>query len=172
MIADNQNRRRFQRIIGLSTWQSSPGAQPRGRTTTSQQFSDSNSADTAKTLTFWRLKTASHGAVETAEATTDPRPRVTKNIGNAQQTRVVSELTTAVNATTCSRCMCVQPLSPWAETACFPLAAHMIGEIRKKACKRQTDSARSVRCPQAPGETRLDTSGTHREYSTARKAQG
>src|SRR5262245_6833266 len=110
MLVDNQKRRRFQRIIGLSTWQSSPGAQRRGRTTTSQQLSDSNTPDTAKTLSFWRLKTASQGAVETADATTDPRPRVTKKIGNAQQTRVVSELTTPVNATTCSRCMSVQPL--------------------------------------------------------------
>jgi hypothetical protein len=110
MLAENQKRRRFQRIIGLSTWQRSPGAQRRGRTTTSQQLSDSKSADTAKTLSFWRLKTASQGAVETADATTDPRPRVTKNIGNAQQTSVVSELTTAVNAATCSRCMCAHPL--------------------------------------------------------------
>ena len=38
-----------------------------------------------------RLMTASHGAVERADATTDPRPRVTKRIGNAQQTSVVND---------------------------------------------------------------------------------
>ena len=34
--------------------------------------------------------TASHGAADTADAMTDPRPRVTNRIGNAQQTSVVS----------------------------------------------------------------------------------
>jgi hypothetical protein len=143
MQVDNQNRRRFQRIIGLSTWHGSPGAQRRGRTTTSQQLSDSKSADTAKTLSFWRLKTASQGAVETADATTDPRPRVTKKIGNAQQTRVVSELTTPVNATTCSRCMSVQPFHVRPKLG----ASASLRNDRPnsfKACKTQSDARRSL----------------------------
>ena len=40
---------------------------------------------------LYRLRTASHGAAETTDAMTDPRPRVTKTIGNAQQTSVVSD---------------------------------------------------------------------------------
>ena len=38
-----------------------------------------------------RLMTASHGATDTADAMTDPKPRVTNKTGNAQQTSVVTE---------------------------------------------------------------------------------
>jgi len=40
--------------------------------------------------------TTSHGAAVTADATTDPKPRVTNSIGNAQQTSVVTDVASAV----------------------------------------------------------------------------
>src|SRR5687767_14930209 len=42
-----------------------------------------------KTTPLCRLTTVSHGAAVPADAMTDPRPRVTNRIGNAQHTSVV-----------------------------------------------------------------------------------
>ena len=56
-----------------------------------------------------RLMTANQGATVTAEATTDPRPRVTKRIGNAQQTSVVIE--DASPTTLLTRSVCIVPHS-------------------------------------------------------------
>jgi hypothetical protein len=50
-----------------------------------------------------RLTTARAGIAETADETTDPRPRVTNNTGNAQQTSVVIDDASPVSALSRSR---------------------------------------------------------------------
>ena len=62
-------------------------------------------AETPNTRFLWRLTSASQGAVEIADATTDPRPRVTKKMGNAQQTSVVTEDANPRNVLARSVCM-------------------------------------------------------------------
>src|SRR4029453_13638513 len=92
MAALNQNSLRLTRMAGLSTWQTSPGAQaiPLGRAVRIQELNASSTPTSGNTMFLCRPIAINQGATSRVDAMTEPRPRLTKTIGSVQQTSVVT----------------------------------------------------------------------------------
>src|SRR5437764_10498098 len=58
---------------------------------TKQELNASITPTSVNTSPLWRHGTASQGAMSTADAMTEPRPRLTNTIGSVQHTSVVND---------------------------------------------------------------------------------